>query len=397
MSEELFADTFDRADADVLGGNWLEVSGDWDIVTNGVRCFSSGAATVINTTSLNTADYKVSVSVSADGLWNAAGGMGLVARYVDANNNYFAWLDPDTDSVRLYRWLGGVLTPLSNYQALAPLPVDPFTMTISCHGPVISLEVGGFGISVTDSSLPAAGNFGFRTFDAANFGGHLFHSVVVESTALTPTPAGHLSYASVDELKGWITSNSTDMSDDVDDEGLQLALDASTRLIDVTCGRRFVFEAGATKLYYPSSTDSVDVVDLITATSIESDSHGDRTFSTLLEPTEYELLPYVDGVGAPAVRFQEVRIWQTSSRSFTPGNLVRIIGDFGFVESGNTVPPEVKQANLIHAARLWKRRETPLGILGSTDLGTFERMSKDDPDVAALLAPYVRAGTWVLV
>lgn len=203
-----------------------------------------------------------------------------------------------------------------------------------------------------------------------------------------------MSYATLAELKVWITSNGD--VDTADDAGLQLALDASTRQIDAYCGRTFTSEVGATKLYYPSSATVLEVVDLVSVTSLASDSHGDRTFVTTFTPDQYELLPYQDAAGAPAVRYQVVHIWGNSSRSFTPGYLVQVVGDFGYLENG-AAPAEVRQANLIQAARLWKRRETPLGILSNTDLGTFERLSKSDPDVAALLAGYSRTQDWVLV
>lgn len=201
--------------------------------------------------------------------------------------------------------------------------------------------------------------------------------------------------ATLAALKVWITSNGD--LDTADDLGLQLALDASERMIERYCGRSFGVETAATKLYYPATTDKLDVIDLISATSIAIDNHGDRTFTTTLAATDYELLPYVDAMGLPSVRYQLVHIWPTSSRSFTPGRLVRIVGNFGYVDAGNLPPPDVEQAQLIQAARLWKRRETPLGILSNTDLGTFERLSKADPDVQALLLPYSRATQWVLV
>jgi hypothetical protein len=204
-----------------------------------------------------------------------------------------------------------------------------------------------------------------------------------------------VSIATLAELKVWLTSNGD--LDTADDAGLQATLDATDRQIERWCGRRFTVETAVTKTFYPKSASEVEVTDLISLTSIASDAHGDRTFTTTFAPGEYELLPYLDAMGALATRYQLVRTWPTTSKSFTPGRLVRIIGNFGYVEASGEAPPDVKQAELVQAARLWKRRETPLGVLSNTDLGTFERLSKADPDVQALLAPYSRTTTWVLV
>lgn len=206
-----------------------------------------------------------------------------------------------------------------------------------------------------------------------------------------------MSICTIAELKVWITS-SGDL-DTADDVGLQGVLDATDLQIARVCGRRFGLETAATKTYYPKSATEVDVIDLVSVTSLTSDAHGDRTFSTSFAPSEYELLPYSDPMGTPSVRFQLVRTWSTSSKSFTPGQLVKIVGNFGYVEADGEAPADIKQAELIQAARLWKRRETPLGVLGSTDLGVYSRISAVDPDVQALLAPYSRSAsaTWVLV
>jgi Phage gp6-like head-tail connector protein len=199
-------------------------------------------------------------------------------------------------------------------------------------------------------------------------------------------------YATLEDFKTWIGH-----SDTTDDAHLEPILAAAKRYIDRRCGRHFDRLTAVTQLLYPSDADSLQVTDLISVTSIDVDSHGDRTFSTVLATTDYELLPYVDAMGSPAVRFQEVRLWPTSSKSFTPGYLVRIVGDFGYVDAGDTTPDDIRLANLILAGRYWKRHETPLGILGMTDLGTFERISKEDPDVTAILEQYARGLYWVVV
>jgi hypothetical protein len=204
-----------------------------------------------------------------------------------------------------------------------------------------------------------------------------------------------MSYATLAELKVWIAGGGD--IDTVDDSALQVILDACTRVIDRKCGRSFVLEDEVTKYFYPTSQGSLDVIDLISITSLASDSHGDRTYTQTFTSTEYELLPYTDPSGRPATRYQQIRIWPNSSKTFGPGRLVKIVGDWGYLDTGNVVPADVKQACLLLASREWKRREMPTGSLAIPDIGTVERVPRTDPDVEMLLDPYMRTNSWVAV
>jgi len=120
---------------------------------------------------------------------------------------------------------------------------------------------------------------------------------------------------------------------------------------------------------------------------------GDRTYGTTLATTDYELLP------ANGSRYDRVRIWPTSSKTFSEYRRVRVVGKFGYVEGG-AVPPAVKQAAIILSLRYYERRNAPFGILSATDIGQFERLSANDPDVLALLKPYLSSSpsqNWVMV
>jgi len=50
-------------------------------------------------------------------------------------------------------------------------------------------------------------------------------------------------------------------------------------------------------------------------------------------------------------------------------------------------PKAVELAIVMQAFRLWKRRSTPEGVAGFGDMGVV-RVSRLDPDVEELLAPY---------
>lgn len=205
----------------------------------------------------------------------------------------------------------------------------------------------------------------------------------------TPT-----SYVTLAHFKAWLAGDA--IADTVDDAALQMTLDAASRWIEDRCERVFSLHASETQDVYAEADGTVRVVDLVTVTSIHTDNAGDRSFNTQLATTDYELLPKRDSRGRPSVRYDQIRPWPTSSKSFPDGRLVRIVGSFGYVVDGTT-PVEIQQAVMILASRYWKRHEAPLGVLQSVSLGVFERISKEDPDVMTLIEPFDRNKGWVVV
>ncbi len=186
------------------------------------------------------------------------------------------------------------------------------------------------------------------------------------------------------------------ISDANDDALLQLALDAATTWIDQYTGRSFVGETGATKYYYPTASRYLDLTpDIRTVTSINTDINGDGTFTDSFAATDYLLAPLNPEPDAGI--YSRIEITPLSAKSFTPNRRIKVVGDWGYTVSG-AAPPSIQKACLIQASRLFKRKEAPFGILQTTDLGQFTRISALDPDVKALLDPY-RASTkvWVVV
>ncbi|MFF8910168.1 phage gp6-like head-tail connector protein [Streptomyces olivaceoviridis] len=55
------------------------------------------------------------------------------------------------------------------------------------------------------------------------------------------------------------------------------------------------------------------------------------------------------------------------------------------------VPDEITEAALIQATRLYKRKDSPEGIIGSAEWGV-RNLSRRDPDVWALIEPYILPG-----
>jgi hypothetical protein len=64
---------------------------------------------------------------------------------------------------------------------------------------------------------------------------------------------------------------------------------------------------------------------------------------------------------------------------------VEVQGVFGW----SSVPTAVKQATILLAMRQFKRYDSPLGVAGFGDIGAI-RVGRTDPDVQALLAPFMK-------
>jgi hypothetical protein len=196
------------------------------------------------------------------------------------------------------------------------------------------------------------------------------------------------SYADLALLQAHLSASSDGAANFTSDDLvlLQLCLDAASGMIDKYTGRTFRAEVAATKYFTADCYGTLDLTpDIRTVTSIAIDKTGDLTFSQTLAASDYWKMPiqsYPDsGI------YSQITIAPRSSQAFYPGYQVKVVGDWGYVVGGQA-PPDVREACLLQAARLFNRRGAPFGILQTTDLGQFTRISKTDPDVQALLMPY---------
>jgi hypothetical protein len=189
------------------------------------------------------------------------------------------------------------------------------------------------------------------------------------------------------------------ISDTNDDTALQLVLDAATRYIDLHTGRSFAAEVGAIKYFYATSPNELILSpDATSITEVKVDSNGTLTYpTTLVANTNYYTHPLQSTPDAGII--SALRILPTSSTGFAPGYRVKVTGNWGYTVGGEA-PANIVLACLRQAARYWKRRDSPLGVLQSVDLGQFTRLGAEDPDVIGLIQPYKAAGqapSWLLV
>lgn len=191
-------------------------------------------------------------------------------------------------------------------------------------------------------------------------------------------------YASVAEIKA-----QTDIKDAVDDAYIATVASAISRQIEAHCGRQFNDAGTATaRIFRPQSWNLVRVDEFHTTTGliVKIDTGNDGTYATTL--TDYNLHP-LNGVvaGVPGWPFDEVEVFGGRTlpcHTDRPG--VQVTARWGWA----SVPTDVKQAALIQAAKIFGRRYSHNGLVGSGDFVFRVSTLQLDPDVQALLNAYVR-------
>jgi hypothetical protein len=193
-------------------------------------------------------------------------------------------------------------------------------------------------------------------------------------------------YASLAELKAWLTMAASV----VDRDGLLTsALDAAHEAVEELCGRRFDLTAAVSARTFRTAervttdasgqTLTVDDIGSLAGLVVET---GISTFTAVSSTIDY--------TPENAIARGRAITGLTLSASGWPGDpqtRVRVTAKWGWP----AVPGQVKQATLTQAARLYSRRNSPEGVLGSAEWGAV-RVTRVDPDVEALLAHYVIPG-----
>lgn len=178
------------------------------------------------------------------------------------------------------------------------------------------------------------------------------------------------------------------LSADADDYELEGAVNAASRAIDHHCRRRFYRDATATARTYTPRNGYVEVDDFWTTTdlAIATDSAADGTFATTWATTDYQLEPLngvVDGMsGWPYSIIRQIGAYTFPTSWISVP--VRVTAKWGWAST----PPEVRQAALIKAIRLFKRKESPYGVAGFGEFGVVRL--REDPDVVSLIEPYAK-------
>ncbi|MEU5094943.1 phage gp6-like head-tail connector protein [Streptomyces sp. NPDC020996] len=192
-------------------------------------------------------------------------------------------------------------------------------------------------------------------------------------------------YGTLTALKSRLSIEADDTSRDT---LLTSALGAASRSIDKACGRRFWLDAApVARTYRPAGRvargadgELLLVDDIGSATSLVVETGSAASWTAV---TGYETSPdnaLVDGQAITGLR-RLGGSWGAST------GRVRVTARFGWP----AVPDDITEAALIQASRLYKRKDSPEGIIGSAEWGV-RSLSRRDPDVWALIEPYILPG-----
>lgn len=206
-------------------------------------------------------------------------------------------------------------------------------------------------------------------------------------------------YCTVTEVRDQLADVGTKLDADL----LEKAINATSRAIDRFCGRRFWKDAAAAvRVYRPRDPLTALVDDIATTTGliIKTDTTGDATWATTWDAADYQLEPLNSDVVAAGDTITPYAWWRIAAvddKTFlvhsgwarrTLRTTLQVTARFGW----SAVPDDVNEAAIIKAVSLFKRKDAPFGV---SSFGEFAMRisSRRDPDVAELLAPYVRYGT----
>jgi len=189
-------------------------------------------------------------------------------------------------------------------------------------------------------------------------------------------------YATLAEIKAELR-----IPDAQDDALIEQSIETASRLIDDTTGRRFYQETGVTRYYTARDVGALFVDDLVSVTTLATDLGGDRTYSEVWAPADFDLEPINAALeGKPYLWICPAPL---SARWFPHyRKSVKLVGTFGWP----AVPPQVKRACRIQAARYVRRRDAIFGVIGSADMGQMQVIPTLDPDVKLLIQPLMRPG-----
>lgn len=189
---------------------------------------------------------------------------------------------------------------------------------------------------------------------------------------------GVMDYVTVEDLKSYLRIPAEDETDDAE---LALAIRAASRAIDKATNRTFGKVQTAEQRLFTAKFDRergayvVRLDDFMTTDGliVESDGQEVTDFTKVPLNAAQKGQPWTGLVFDGTVSTKEGGIAVTAVWGWT------------------AVPTTIKQACLIQASRLFKRRDSPFGVAGSPEMGNELRLlNRLDPDVEVLVNAYRR-------
>jgi hypothetical protein len=207
-------------------------------------------------------------------------------------------------------------------------------------------------------------------------------------TVADPAPPAYTDLAIV---KSGLGKLSTDDRDDL----IESAITASARMIDARTGRRFYLDSTTSpRVYSRAGSGRVHFDRQLLAYVISTDDIGSAAGLTVEVGSSVSgvwnaVTDYTTGPenavtrGRPITTLYMPYGWEPSLWTWE----LRVTARWGWPSA----PAQISEANRMLAARLYRRKDSPQGVVGSAEWGMV-RVSRFDPDVESLIGPYVLPG-----
>jgi len=180
----------------------------------------------------------------------------------------------------------------------------------------------------------------------------------------------------------------TVIQDQKDDAAIERAINAASRYIDDQTGTRFYTTAEDETRYYSVDNRARFFCpdDIISITTLKTDDDGDRTYeNTWTVDTDFDLVPFNATMHSDP--YTSIEVTPNGGYSFPQTRKgLELDGKFGF---SSTTPTEVNAACIMLAQRYLKRKDAPLGVMGTQAMGFIRLDDALDPDVSALLSRWL--------
>jgi hypothetical protein len=183
-------------------------------------------------------------------------------------------------------------------------------------------------------------------------------------------------YATLTQVKSALR-----ITDSVDDSLLEMAIESASRAIDQYTNRNFYNAGTAVRYYAPQDSLNVTIDDMISLVTLETMNDDEQVYDTTWASDDYQLEPLngiADGFAQPYTNIRAIGdyVYQTLDGEAT----VKVRGVWGWAAT----PIQVTQATVIQSSRIFKRLDSPLGII-SGEYGSMRVGSMLDPDVRQLV------------
>lgn len=152
-----FTDDFNRANTTDLGAGWVEVSGDWSIVSNQLSPGAAGGTIILRAAgAMDSSDHSAQVTIAA----TTAASHGVWCRGNANISSGYLWRN-DGSSWDLFSVVGGSFSVIGTY-AVAAAPGD--VAKVQAVGSTIKGYVNGVErVSVTDTGVTTGTSVGIRS------------------------------------------------------------------------------------------------------------------------------------------------------------------------------------------------------------------------------------------